>query len=87
MQSNIHHLKITKMKWVTVLFSVVLVTLAAADQTEELPLAEECDVELCKLPNCHCSSSNIPGGLEARDTPQVRHTTNMNKINYKINTQ
>nr|AEA76330.1 chitin deacetylase 2 [Mamestra configurata] len=38
--------------------------------TEELPLAEECDEELCKLPDCRCSSTDIPGGLLPRDTPQ-----------------
>lgn len=40
---------------------------------EELPLAEECDKELCKLPDCRCSSIEIPGGLLPRDTPQVRY--------------
>lgn len=61
------------MKWMTIVFSFVLVTLAVASEAEELPLAEQCDEELCKLPNCRCSSTNIPGGLEARDTPQVRN--------------
>lgn len=38
----------------------------------ELPLAEQCDETLCKLPNCRCSSTNIPGNLAPRDTPQVK---------------
>ncbi|CAH2058121.1 unnamed protein product, partial [Iphiclides podalirius] len=56
------------MKLIKVLLAFVFIALAVA--AEELPLAKACDEELCKLPNCRCSSSNIPGGLQARDTPQ-----------------
>lgn len=46
----------------------------AQDSSEEcedcLPLAEVCDVEACQLPSCRCSSTNIPGDLLPRDTPQ-----------------
>lgn len=55
------------MKWILVL---AFIGSALAD-SEELPLAEICDEELCKLPECRCSSTSIPGGLSARDTPQV----------------
>ncbi|CAH2098303.1 unnamed protein product [Euphydryas editha] len=36
----------------------------------QLELATSCDPEACRLPECRCSSTNIPGGLAARDTPQ-----------------
>ncbi|XP_068624120.1 chitin deacetylase 8-like [Battus philenor] len=55
------------MKWAAILFTFVLTTFALA---EELPLAKPCNEDLCKLPNCRCSSSNIPGDLEPRDAPQ-----------------
>ncbi|CAH0697353.1 unnamed protein product [Spodoptera exigua] len=51
---------------VTILVSVLFLGLVSA----ELPLAKECNEELCKLPNCRCSSTDIPGGLLPRDTPQ-----------------
>ncbi|XP_041971428.1 chitin deacetylase 8-like [Aricia agestis] len=49
-----------------------LVASVVADLVEEpeLPLAEPCDEEKCQLPSCRCSSVSIPGGLQARDTPQ-----------------
>ncbi|XP_060807878.1 chitin deacetylase 8 [Amyelois transitella] len=46
---------------------VFIVVSALAD---ELPLAEQCDEEACQLPDCRCSSTDIPGGLRPRDTPQ-----------------
>ncbi|XP_053620069.1 chitin deacetylase 8-like [Plodia interpunctella] len=51
----------------------VLLTLLLAAYTsgeDELQLADVCDPEACKLPDCRCSNTEIPGGLEARDTPQ-----------------
>ncbi|CAG9568449.1 unnamed protein product [Danaus chrysippus] len=39
-------------------------------QNDSLPAAEKCDPEKCKLPSCRCSSTEIPGNLEPRDTPQ-----------------
>ncbi len=32
--------------------------------------AERCDKSNCKLPNCYCGGSEIPGGLKHKDTPQ-----------------
>ncbi|XP_047036825.1 chitin deacetylase 8-like [Helicoverpa zea] len=78
---------------------LVLAALVLADENEgssessesqevpELPLAEECDEELCKVPDCRCSSTEIPGGLLPRDTPQfvtVTFDDGVNVIN--INT-
>ncbi|XP_028177125.1 uncharacterized protein LOC114364961 [Ostrinia furnacalis] len=60
------------MKW-TWLLPLLLVALAASQDEsveEELSLAENCDQEACQLPNCRCSSTDIPGNLQARDTPQ-----------------
>lgn len=32
--------------------------------------AAVCNEELCTLPNCRCSSTEIPGGLTLEETPQ-----------------
>lgn len=61
--------------WLLPLCLVVLAAAQESDSSEEeaaLPLAEPCDPEACKLPNCRCSSTDIPGNLQARDTPQVK---------------
>lgn len=66
--------KCVKMKWFLVL--ALFVAVWAQDESGEdgLTLAEPCDAEACQLPDCRCSSTNIPGGLAARDVPQViRH--------------
>ena len=33
--------------------------------------AKPCVEADCKLPNCHCASTNIPGGLTPSETPQI----------------
>ncbi|XP_049881059.1 chitin deacetylase 7-like [Pectinophora gossypiella] len=60
------------MKWLGLisLLLVVLVSSAPTDDEVVLPLAEPCDLEACQLPDCRCSTTDIPGGLAARDTPQ-----------------
>ncbi|KAG6456226.1 hypothetical protein O3G_MSEX009625 [Manduca sexta] len=60
------------MKWFLLLSFVVAVV---AEEAGELPSAEPCDEEACKLPECRCSSTNIPGGLAPRDTPQFVSVT------------
>lgn len=52
-------------------FVFLALLVAVAYAADELPLAETCDEELCQLPTCRCSTTRIPGGLAARDTPQV----------------
>nr|AYX80514.1 chitin deacetylase 6 [Spodoptera exigua] len=55
------------------LLALLLVSSAtlAEDSSSEVPAAAEpCDREACKLPNCRCSGTDIPGGLTPRDTPQ-----------------
>lgn len=61
------------MKLLTVFVSACLfvgITYCDDDSTEELPLAEPCVDTECTLPDCRCSTTHIPGGLEARNTPQ-----------------
>ena len=53
------------------LASCILVLAVLAYAESELPLAEPCNKDVCKSPNCRCSSVDIPGGFDARDTPQV----------------
>lgn len=57
-----------KMKWI---FVALALFVAVALAEEELVLADVCDEEDCQLPDCRCSSTNIPGGLNPRDVPQV----------------
>lgn len=59
------------MRWILA-FSVLFVAAALAD--DELVLADACDEEACQLPDCRCSSSSIPGGLNPRDVPQVKQS-------------
>ncbi|XP_013186691.1 chitin deacetylase 8 [Amyelois transitella] len=49
---------------------LILLLVAFTASQEELPLADTCDPEACQLPDCRCSGTSIPGGLQARDTPQ-----------------
>ncbi|XP_059056297.1 chitin deacetylase 8-like [Achroia grisella] len=67
------------MKWLAVICLVF-----ASVACNELPFAEPCNEQLCQLPDCRCSSSGIPGGLQPRDTPQfvlVTFDDNINSIN------
>jgi len=38
---------------------------------EAYSLADPCDAEKCKLPDCRCASTDIPGGLSPEKTPQI----------------
>ncbi|GBP90105.1 hypothetical protein EVAR_60243_1 [Eumeta japonica] len=51
--------------------ALCILLFAAFAAADELVLAETCVEEECELPDCRCSSTNIPGGLAARDTPQI----------------
>ncbi|XP_059056288.1 chitin deacetylase 8-like [Achroia grisella] len=67
------------MKWCAIICLVF-----ASVACNELRLAEPCDEQLCQLPDCRCSSTEIPGGLQPRDTPQfvlVTFDDNINHIN------
>ncbi|KAF2900102.1 hypothetical protein ILUMI_06083 [Ignelater luminosus] len=72
-----------------ILIGLFVVSALAAPRSgyEELELAKKCDKELCQLPNCRCSSAGIPGGLNAKDVPQLVLLTfddavNIANINY-----
>lgn len=63
------------MKISTFFGALLMVTTAAcgrpaANATVWTP-AQPCDASACKLPNCRCASTDIPGGLPASETPQI----------------
>lgn len=55
------------------LIGVFLTVVSGAPRSkyDELALAENCNEQLCRLPDCRCSSTAIPAGLSASETPQV----------------
>ncbi|KAL4716782.1 hypothetical protein ACJJTC_001938 [Scirpophaga incertulas] len=67
------------MQWYTVLAFCFIALVGA--QEAELPLADICDAETCQLPDCRCSSTQIPGNLQPRDTPQFVMVTFDDAIN------
>ena len=34
-------------------------------------IAQPCNDDVCKLPDCFCSGTKIPGGLNPKDVPQM----------------
>ncbi|XP_026316096.1 uncharacterized protein LOC113227405 [Hyposmocoma kahamanoa] len=61
-----------RLEWL--FLSLVAVSVAASvavvNGQDELPLAAPCNATACDLPNCQCSSTDIPKNLNARNTPQ-----------------
>ena len=51
--------------WLNVL--VILATLGKLSSSQE---AQRCDPSYCRLPECFCGGSQIPGGLKKENTPQ-----------------
>ena len=51
------------------IFIYVLILLLALGRLEGQE-AERCDPRFCRLPDCYCGGSTIPGGYEAKDIPQ-----------------
>lgn len=62
---------------ILLLFLVIVVNVVTGD----LPLALPCEAEKCELPECRCSSTSIPGGLAAKETPQFFTITFDDAIN------
>ncbi len=51
---------------------IVLLAVASLTATEgAYDPAQQCDQSKCKLPDCRCASTSIPGGLPASETPQI----------------
>lgn len=52
--------------------SVVTVAQLASGQRsqQEQPTAEHCDPSVCRLPDCYCGGTEVPGGLSPEDIPQ-----------------
>ena len=50
-----------------ILIVLVFATLGRLSFAQE---AERCDPSYCRLPNCFCGGSKIPGGLKTENTPQ-----------------
>ncbi|XP_063834133.1 chitin deacetylase 8-like [Ostrinia nubilalis] len=63
--------------WILLLAAVAL----AQNSEEELDLAEPCDPQTCQLPECRCASTDIPGNLAPRDTPQFVMVTFDDAVN------
>ncbi|XP_072946466.1 chitin deacetylase 8-like [Epargyreus clarus] len=59
------------MKWAVVIFTLLVASAIAEEARRNLNLATECDEARCQLPRCRCSGTDIPGGLNPRDTPQL----------------
>lgn len=57
-----------KMSRSTVLITLLIVSLTFPATLQEK--AKNCDPSKCKLPDCRCSSTDIPGLLAPSDTPQ-----------------
>lgn len=51
-------------------FIYVLVLLVLALGRLHGQEAERCDSRYCRLPDCYCGGSTIPGGYEPKDIPQ-----------------
>ena len=49
---------------------IVLLTFSAFI-AEVKAKAKPCNPDLCKLPDCYCSGTDIPGGLGPKETPQI----------------
>ncbi|XP_014665098.1 PREDICTED: uncharacterized protein LOC106807305 [Priapulus caudatus] len=41
------------------------------DGSDEINCASPCDPQVCRLPHCRCAGADIPGGLLAREVPQL----------------
>lgn len=59
-----------------VLLAAILVLVSSTPKSgisraDDLVLAEACDASACSLPDCRCMSTDIPGGLDISEIPQV----------------
>ncbi len=71
--------------WGEVVFLVLLSSLFCCSAS--LNEGEDCDEANCKLPDCFCSGSAIPGGLKVGDVPQMVLITfddDVNIVNFEF---
>jgi hypothetical protein len=59
------------MAWYAIFFVLVVSAAGSVLPGNREKAASYCDVTKCKLPDCLCSSLEIPGGLSPAETPQV----------------
>ncbi|KAL0860475.1 hypothetical protein ABMA27_009856 [Loxostege sticticalis] len=75
------------MRWSWFLLSLLAVAALAEDASPEeedeevVAEAGPCNPETCKLPDCRCSSTDIPGNLAPRNTPQFVMVTFDDAVN------
>ena len=50
---------------------LLLFTILALGKLNFCQEAERCDPSYCRLPNCFCGGSQIPGGLDKDQAPQL----------------
>lgn len=58
---------------IALILTLALSAVLGAPKTGRVPfeLAGSCDPEKCRLPDCRCFSTEIPGDLAPSETPQV----------------
>lgn len=64
-------LRMIKMKKIFFLTLIVLDTIILTYAQGSNGPAEPCIPSQCQLPDCRCSSTDVPGGLDASNVPQV----------------
>ena len=57
-------------KTLTVLLCIILYNIHSVC-CHAINIAQPCNDDICKLPDCFCSGTKIPGGLTSKDVPQM----------------
>lgn len=60
---------------------LVLILYLALSGCHSAQDAKPCDDKICKLPDCFCSGTKIPGGLDAKQVPQMVMITFDDSVN------
>lgn len=63
-------MKVLLQSLITIWFLVLYAKLFNGERVQLRP-AEPCDQAKCQPPDCRCASTDIPGGLSIKDTPQI----------------
>lgn len=61
-----------KISLIFVVFSLTTISVCLCAPRDEVSAqkAQPCNRDLCQLPDCRCSGTDIPGGLSREETPQ-----------------